>query len=254
MALMPMDPTGEVDLTSMTLEQLAKRINDEYQQVEAAAERAVSNLSEGLEHAIRCGRYLVAVQDQLPYGEWMAWLEANVVVNDYTARLYADYARGEGKLRAAGVPLTTHTAEPYLRGLKPNRRSTPHISDEVQAEIKRLHECKVPQMTIARMLGLSRRTVWFYVDPEAAARMKTKDRETNRKRREARAALRREEQREERDRLAAERGGNLGKVSDIVRLKLMPAIDAAVSEGTLPIEARAVALRLEDEIFKALKR
>lgn len=39
---------------------------------------------------------------------------------------------------------------------------------------------------------------------------------------------------------------------DAVR-KLQPIIDGAVAEG-LSVEARAIAVRLEDEIFKALKR
>lgn len=73
----------------------------------------------------------------------------------------------------------------------------------------------------------------------------------HRRRRAERKALKEQQEREERDRLARERGGNLGKAYDAVR-KLQPIIDAAVAEG-LSVEARALAVRLEDEIFKALK-
>jgi hypothetical protein len=72
------------DLT--TLLHLAERINAEHDQAGAA-------LKAGLLHARSAGDLLLQAKEQLPHGQWLPWLEANVRFSDRTAQAYMRVAR-----------------------------------------------------------------------------------------------------------------------------------------------------------------
>lgn len=82
-------------ITPPSLEQLAETANREFGLATSALEASVA-------HAILAGEALIAAKRVVPYGEWMAWLDANW---QYTAvwagslmRLaaYADAVRSDG--------------------------------------------------------------------------------------------------------------------------------------------------------------
>lgn len=242
-SLVPVE-TAEVDLASMTLEQLSDRVH---------AERGLvgQHLHQAVLHCIELGQALLEVNGRLPLGEWYQWVSDHDLTR-YQAGTCMRLAYRRDYLTDGGRDLTVKSALAQIAGLP--SRSYDRRSDEAKAldnEIHRLLDDGLTYQEVSELLGVSTSSIWSRRNPEARERHKRKAREKLRRERAARKALAEKEAREERDRLAADRGGHLGKAYDQVR-KLMPTLDAAITEG-LSVEARALAVRLEDEIFKALK-
>lgn len=241
---------AEVDLSTLTLEQLVDRVRTEHEQVEG-------HLSGVLRHAIRAGRALLEIRGRMTEHEWKQWLASvDLGVGFVTFHRYLRFAYYESVLAGVDERVTMTDAVRILRGYPPVRTVTPGKPAGHPPEMKEtaefLSEQGMSQSQIAAELEVGHRTVrrWL-MTPDQKRREDAAIAAAHRRRRAERKALKEQQAREERDRLARERGGNLGKAYDVVR-KLQPVIDAAMAEG-LSVEARALAVRLEDEIFKALK-
>lgn len=235
----------EVDLSTLTLDELAKRATTSHGRVGQHLRQAVAR-------GVEVGLALLAAKDRVEWGEWYSWLESNTPISIQMAGVYMRVAYYRDELPNDGVGLTFPEA----------RRMLSHLPDMPMPARGRVHPRRGEAVEmvaegasyelVASLLGVSQSTVFYWCNPEASKNRQRKASERLKRKRAERAALREKEKREERDRLAREKGGNLGKAYDAVR-KLQPVIDAAIAEG-LPVEARALLVRVEDEIFKALKR
>lgn len=235
----------EVDLSTLTLDELAERANANVRGLEHA-------LARSLDHAVHVGEVLNEVRRRLG-GDWVGWTASNAGLSQVTAVRYMRLAHYKERVLGSGLGATE--AWMSLRGLpRSGLKSAPDV-EEIE-RVRVLIGAGLTRAEVADVLGCSISTVHRWLHPESAdAAQRRSAEKRKRQRAEQRAAalaLKEKQKREERDRLARERGGNLGKAYDQVR-KLQPIIDAAITEG-LSVEARALAVRLEDEIFKALKR
>ena len=68
------------------LDRLGGWVRVEFEQAERHWQTAV-------EHAIRCGRVLIAAKELCRHGEWAAWLEANFPASERSAQRYMQVAR-----------------------------------------------------------------------------------------------------------------------------------------------------------------
>lgn len=252
MTLVHVDPSDsaqmmreEVDLSTLTLEELAERANVEHGLAEAA-------LTKAMEHVFRVGEALYAARCRVGRHGWRDWQAEHLDISPAWTSAYMRAAVYRDRVTVAGAKTLTE-ARAVTTGLPPMFPSAPvRYSDDMKAEARRLAEAGYTPKEIAAMLGIAKNTVHCYIDDEYDRRHRQNQKRSQQRRYAARRALREQQEREERDCLAREKGGNLGKAYDAVR-KLQPIIDGAVAEG-LSVEARALAVRLEDEIFKALKR
>jgi len=87
-----------INIETLPLETLAEAINESAEQAEVSLHKAV-------EHAARCGRYLLAAKSQLPHGEWGKWLGANFDRDPRTAQRYMTLAANT--TRVPGLSETT---------------------------------------------------------------------------------------------------------------------------------------------------
>lgn len=234
---------AEVDLSTLTLEELAGRANSEHALVEAS-------LSSALVHAMEVGRVLIVIRHRVGHGNWREWREANLGFKQAWASVYMRLAYYQDEIVASGAT-QIEDARKVITGLPPIISMAPPEYEGRDVEARRLAAVGHPPVEIAEMMGIALSTVHCYIDDSYRRRQREYGRRASRRRRAEAKALKEQQAREDRDRIARERGGNLGKAYDQVR-KLMPTIDAAVSEG-LPVEVRALLVRVEDEIFKALK-
>lgn len=234
----------EVDLSTLTLEELVDRAHAEHALVERS-------LTTALLHAFEVGRTLIAVRERVGWSEWRTWRDANLEFKQAWASVYMRLAYYREHVIAAGA-VTIEEGRRVTTGLPPIVSMAPPKYDGMEEEARRLSNAGHAPVDIAEMMGIALSTVHCYINDDYRRRAREKSRRAQRRRIAAKRALREQQEREERDRLARERGGNLGKAYDQIR-KLQPIIDAAIAEG-LTVEARALLVRVEDEIFKALKR
>jgi hypothetical protein len=82
---------AQVDI--IALSDLAHNINE-------AHEAAVQSFHKGIDHALECGRLLLAAKDAVPRGEWSPWLETNCTVSVRMAQYYMRLAKQVPKLGA----------------------------------------------------------------------------------------------------------------------------------------------------------
>ncbi len=91
--------SGLISFEEMDVETLAIIAND-------AAEDVETNARKTVEHADRCGRALLAAKQQIPHGQWLAWLGANFNYSQQTASDYmriADYGRARNLAEATSI-------------------------------------------------------------------------------------------------------------------------------------------------------
>jgi hypothetical protein len=85
------ESAGQADV--IALSDLAHNINETH-------EAAVQSFHKGIEHALNCGRLLLAAKDAVPRGEWLPWLEANCTVSVRMAQYYMRLVKQVPKLAA----------------------------------------------------------------------------------------------------------------------------------------------------------
>ena len=74
-----------IQLESLPVEALAEMANEAAAACEASGRKTV-------EHAIRCGRALLAIRPQIPHGEWLSWLANNFSQSQSRASQYMSIA------------------------------------------------------------------------------------------------------------------------------------------------------------------
>lgn len=221
-----------VDLTTMTLDELAAVVGHEYAEIDAAGDRVRKAVSDGLIHAIRLGEAAMEGKRRAPSGGFYKWLDGCDVPRA-TAVTYMRLARDKEALfehaRTEGVTLTAASALALLSQLGlPDRRSR---GPEVEAEAIQMHKDGVSINEIAALLSANPDTVRKWVDPDYRRRALGYRRKSDRKRREEKLALARQKEREERAALARAAGGDLERSYNTV-LRLAREVDAARSDAT----------------------
>ena len=76
---------NQISIIGLPLETLAEMANE-------AAEVAQRSMQSAVQHAINCGRYLCAAKQQIPHGQWGAWIGANFDRDHRTATRYMQLA------------------------------------------------------------------------------------------------------------------------------------------------------------------
>lgn len=161
-----------------TLGELAEIANHENAMAIAAGHRM-------FDHAVNAGLALTAAKAQLPHGEWMPWVEANLEIALATASRYMRFAAYQDEIREAMVDPTIRGAERFLRGLP----RADHCADDARL----LSEAGVTQEAIAAQLGVSRTTVQCWLNPAFERRYKDQARRKAHRRRMAAQTLRERE-------------------------------------------------------------
>lgn len=110
-----------ISFEKMDVETLAIIAND-------AAEDVETNARKTVEHADRCGRALLAAKQQIPHGQWLAWLGANFNYSQQTASDYmriADYGRARNLKEATSIraALNMISADPEVEKRESPRQS-----------------------------------------------------------------------------------------------------------------------------------
>lgn len=229
----------------LTLAELAEAIEQEHQ-------RVIETGTAMIEHAIRAGRHLLLARERVPRGTFQKWLIDNFGRADTqwaSAHLYTymRIARHSDLVRASGVQTITQ-ARMMLSRTVVTAGSGHRPLDLDEDTIRLAREKHITQKEAARRLGVSIATVRSRLDGGKHNRQKQK------KLREARKALRREQ----RDANVAAAGGSIAKAYSLLR-KALQELDRA--EAAAPNrEARAAIAGaiahmhgVEDDVARAVR-
>lgn len=203
----------------LSLDDLVREIRDEHRMV-------VQGLSTAVVHAIRAGELLLEAKTRLPYGAWGEWLSNNTPdVTVEHARTYMRVARHRDRVLSE-TPSSLKAARKMLA--RTSARDV-RVDPLARLECARLREEGFRHREIAAELGVSKATVYRWLNPEADERYRRYRAKTTRA---GRAALKAQE----RLRLARSVGGDLGE--GYVRLRAtLVALQAAVTDPALSGEA-----------------
>lgn len=243
---------SEPDLTSLTLDELTD-LFQERQRILATATRTT------LEAAIAAGEVLREARSRIEYGHWTTWLRDQAGIDRHVANTYIRLAENQQAL-PADRDLGVRDALTFLRGVvsangRAPRNRTP---DTVKGQIRRLEGLGLERKEIAKLVGVSRETVYSTLDRDYARKRAAIKRENARRRDQERRALVEMEKRVERAALARNAGGLVERAYGEVR-RLCDALDKALAQAE-PQQAHDLreALRLahkaEDAIVVALKQ
>jgi hypothetical protein len=83
---------------SNLLTDLAARIRAEHEATSAA-------LKSGVRHAMAAGDLLLEARQQVPHGQWLAWIKENCELSERTAQLYIRLAKTVPKSKPKPQPL-----------------------------------------------------------------------------------------------------------------------------------------------------
>ena len=93
----PDTPQAKSAATSPPLADIAARINEAYDRVSEARDRANAFAQSAIEAAVEAGRLLIEAKDQVGHGGWLPWLKANTSVSERTAQYYMKLADDPSK-------------------------------------------------------------------------------------------------------------------------------------------------------------
>jgi hypothetical protein len=160
-------PETSTDLASVgDLASLSVAANREHAEVARA-------MGEVVQHGIRAGQALLAAKEQIPRGQFWAWVAENFDASDWTAKLYIRFAVYRAELEAEGI---TNYAE--AKALVKHLAAGERISHEEdlarRKEARRLHGLGSSYGAIARELDVDATLVrrWIEVTTYAASRRK----------------------------------------------------------------------------------
>lgn len=170
-------------------------------------------------HAIAAGEALLAAREQVPLGEWEAWVKANSGLGVGNANIYMRIARHQERVRESGV-LSINAARRLLR--KTEREQT---HPELAAEAKRLKGEGVPQSEIADIIGVSREQVTYWVNPASYRKRLASVQKAKRRRAQQRKAL----ERQERDAAMRKAGGSVAESYSHLR-RALQALERAIEQ------------------------
>jgi transposase len=206
-----------------------------------------------LAHAIAAGRALLQIREQVPDGQWKAWVDEHSPVHWSTANDYMRAAHFSGVLEESGVK-SLDEALGFLHGhirnrKRPGRAGLPDLKKKALA----LHREGATQREIAERLGVSKSTLYWWLNPGAKQRHLKKLSDAKK------AAAREQEQRQARTvkRVARERGGAISELYAMAE-RMQDVIGRAHDEATDPEARRALARagahyrRMRDDIVTAL--
>jgi len=239
----------DVDLSVMSLDELAARANAEHLAVER-------HLSDALIHALRAGQALLEAKSRhAAAGDWRTWCESNMSVSYRACARYirlAFYADDVKKAPVGGVK----SAERAIAHLPAVPNITTHIAPvvDLESDAKRLRGEGFSVAEVAEILEISTGSVWRLTVPGAVEKSRISARRRSQQRTAARRALA-EKQKAEAIRKA---GGNIATAYSYVR-KAAAELDAALGDATSPEVRQSLRAALagvhkaEDEIGKAVR-
>lgn len=240
----------DVDLSAMSLTELAARANSEH----AETQRVMTWV---VDHGVNVGLALLEVKSRhVGRSTWTRWMDENLTFARPIGQLYMRMAVYENELRDAGVVGGQKQIRRVLSGLPPLPRTTDTrtLDESLEKEARQLVADGTPKAEAARLLDVSTDTIYRWTSPDYS-----------KKRVAARQRLRRKAQAAERALLEKEKadaikkaGGNISAAYGHVR-KAAAELDAALSDATSPEVRTALRAALagvhkaEDEIGKAVR-
>jgi predicted transcriptional regulator len=244
----------DVDLSSMSMDELVALANAEHLLVLDAVQAANEHLSQGIIHGIKAGQALWIMKKRHGASGWDAWVEANIEFGRGAAKNYCRWAYYKDVLMSANEILTVKSVGPYLKDLPQVPGARGPRDPETVAEMKRLGSAGKSHREIAEILGVSKSMVGYHLSPPDRERRKANSRRIHRERREAKLALAEKRKTE----AIKKAGGNISAAYGYVR-KAAAELDAALGDATSPEVRTALRAALagvhkaEDEIGKAVR-
>jgi predicted transcriptional regulator len=213
------------------LTELVNAINKEHQLAYQAS-------LDVLDHAIRCGEWLIEARRLVPEGSWIKWINSNLTIHGSAAARYVRIATyREQLLSAEKRPLSINAAVNYLHDIDvpvlPRGRAGKRPTFDVD-EAKRLRESGMTLHQIGELLGVSDVAVGLQLKPLGPAQKERRLQGARERRIAKQAAI----EKQIADKIA-EIGGNLAETYDLLR-RCIDALSRALIEAD------------DDELFGAL--
>lgn len=246
----------DVDLASMTLDELAARVNSEHALVGASIQAASERLSWGLLHGIRSGEALLNARERVQVGYWEEWVSENTELSMASVQKYTRWATYKTQILSSEQPLSSDTIGSYLRGLPSCYVPTVRTArpPEVIQEVKRLARQGLKPAEIAELVDMTQGAVRYHIDPAMRSRKRAMQAERRRRQSAERKALAEKEKAD----AIRKAGGNISAAYSYIR-KALAELDAALGDAT-DTEVRtalraaiAGAHKAEDYIGKAVR-
>ena len=239
----------DVDLASMSLDELAARIN-----LGCVAVGRVLRITYA--YGVQVGEALLEARSRHKgNGDWVAWCESNLETDYRTVAQYMRWAYYKDHLPTDGLA-SQKAVQEALSGLPPVPRVTRRnaIDDFTRDEAKRLWSEGTPKAQIADKLGIHVESVYRILTPGFAEKHRKNNIRKQRRRREAQLALKEKERTD----AIKKASGNISAAYGYVR-KAAVELDAALGDATSGEVRTALRTALasvhkaEDEIGKAVR-
>jgi hypothetical protein len=176
---------AEVDLSGLTLDDLAETVRQEHRETERAVSQVVL-------HAIRCGQALLAARPQIEYGEWRDWLEG-VDISQAAASKYMRIAYYKDSL-PRDVRTIADAWESVVGRPAVKRSGRPPTPPAMIEDAQKMRADGLTYDAIAERVGAHTMSVYYWLNPDKYAESTRRNEERRRQREQERKALRREEQ------------------------------------------------------------
>ena len=265
MTLVHVPTTTDVDLSTLSLAELATHANSEHEACEQSVGLAQSQVADALRHAIRAGEILVAAQTKVPFGDWKGWVTDNVSFSVPTSFRYSRIAMFRTEVEAWAASVDTPSilgAFQYLTRQGLRRAANGSLSRAERdplfiPQIKALRAEGLTYTEIGKQLDAAPTTVHRAIDPKYRAHRQALQHNHRKRKEAADAALAAKQKRDERNALARSIGGELSKAYSGVR-RLASSLDSALAAAEPAHrphvrDALAYAHKAEDAIIDAMK-
>jgi len=247
---------GDADLSGWTLDQLARVAVEENRLVDEAAEAAEDAAAQilwaGMSHVLRAGEVLWEARQRFPErtvsgegGGWVEWATDNLDFAITTMNRHIRVFRCRDILLAADPsPTSLNSAIGLLVGHWGRKRTQTHDLDE----IRRLSASGMNGNAIAELMGCSKSLVSVTLNPEQAKARRARQALAVKNRAPARAALAKQQKREEHDAQAKTGTAEQEKIYNLIR----NASTRAGIEGL--VDLSRTLMKAEQQILEAIDR
>jgi hypothetical protein len=117
---------------------LAARINEAHRRAVEHVAAAGEHIVCSVEHALTCGELLLKAKAEVPHGQWLPWLRANVTFSERSAQGYMEVAR-------------EHRSNPQRVADMSLRRMLKTLRTPARAKIEE-HEKRIAKMSLSELV------------------------------------------------------------------------------------------------------
>jgi transposase len=253
-------PIAVIDrLDTATFEELAGFVHESVASAEQHARKSIH-------HLIEAGGALCAMRDRMP-GQFNTWMSDEGIDRVWASRcqrlftyrdqipqsVFEEYVDRAGRQRRPSLTSAIASLAHLPKLTDNNKNHNRTFTDLQQAVVKRMISDGVPATEIAAVVDVSPHVVYALKNPNRVKEQTRRSNERRKARKDAERALQKQQEREERDRLAKANGKELSAAYAAVRQALAALDKATIGNAVLARRATDYLTAAESCIVAAMR-